>query len=213
MGKISQGILGGVSGKVGNVIGGSWKGIDYLRIKPSSVANPRTEGQVTQRYKFTAALEFLQPSRDFIKVGFKNFANGMTEFNYAMSLTLANAVSGNGLSAAVDYARALVSKGTLNGALNPAVSTINGGIATITWTDNSGGSNALATDKAMILIYNPVKKSSVYITSGADRNIGTQELPVPDSFIGDEVHVYFSFISADNRLVSNSMYLGVSVVQ
>jgi hypothetical protein len=213
MGKISQGILGGVSGKVGNVIGGSWKGIDYLRIKPSSVANPRTEGQVTQRYKFTAALEFLQPSRDFIKVGFKNFANGMTEFNYAMSYILANAVTGDGIGASVNYANALVSKGTLNGALNPTVSAINGGIATITWTDNSGGSNALATDKAMILIYNPVKKSSLYITAGADRNIGTQDLVVPDSFIGDEVHVYFSFISADNRLISNSMSIGVSVVQ
>ena len=46
MGKISQGILGGLSGKVGNVIGGNWKGIDYLRIKPSEVANPRTEGQI-----------------------------------------------------------------------------------------------------------------------------------------------------------------------
>ena len=37
MGKINQGILGGVSGQIGNVIGGTWKGIDYLRIKPSSV--------------------------------------------------------------------------------------------------------------------------------------------------------------------------------
>ena len=46
MGKINQGILGGVSGQVGNVIGGTWKGIDYLRIKPSSVANPRTEESV-----------------------------------------------------------------------------------------------------------------------------------------------------------------------
>ena len=53
MGKIAQGILGGLSGKVGNVIGGSWKGIDYIRIKPSSVANPRTVGQVNQRTKFT----------------------------------------------------------------------------------------------------------------------------------------------------------------
>lgn len=37
MGKISQGILGGLSDKVGKAIGGNWKGIDYLRIKPSSV--------------------------------------------------------------------------------------------------------------------------------------------------------------------------------
>ena len=38
---ISQGILGGISGKIGNVVGGSWKGIDYLRIMPASVANPK----------------------------------------------------------------------------------------------------------------------------------------------------------------------------
>ena len=31
MGTINQGILGGFSGKVGTVIGGSWKGITYMR--------------------------------------------------------------------------------------------------------------------------------------------------------------------------------------
>lgn len=212
MGKIAQGILGGVSGKVGNVIGGSWKGIDYLRIKPSSVANPRTEGQVTQRNKFTAVLEFLQPSRDFIRVGFKNYANGMTAFNYAMSITLANAVTGDGLSAAVDYAAALLSRGSLNGALNPSVSSIESGVATINWTDNSGGSNALATDKSLLLIYNPAKKSSIYTLEGDVRTAGTQSLTIPDSFIGDEVHVYMSFVSTDGKLVSNSTYLGAVTV-
>ena len=44
MGKISQGILGGFSGKVGNVVGGNWKGIDYMRVRPASVANPQTNG-------------------------------------------------------------------------------------------------------------------------------------------------------------------------
>ncbi len=31
MGTISKGILGGFSGTVGTVIGGSWKGIEYMR--------------------------------------------------------------------------------------------------------------------------------------------------------------------------------------
>ena len=43
MGKISQGILGGFSGKVGTVIGGNWKGIDYMRSKASKVTNPKIE--------------------------------------------------------------------------------------------------------------------------------------------------------------------------
>ena len=56
MGKISQGVLGGFSGKVGNVIGASWKGIDYMRIMPANVANPRTQGQIDQRSKFVTVL-------------------------------------------------------------------------------------------------------------------------------------------------------------
>jgi hypothetical protein len=36
MGIIKQGILGGFSGKVGNVVGGTWKGIDYMRVLPKA---------------------------------------------------------------------------------------------------------------------------------------------------------------------------------
>ena len=74
MGKISQGVLGGFSGKIGNVVGGSWKGIDYMRIKPASVANPRTAAQVDQRSKFSIVLNFLQPMTEFLRVGFKLYA-------------------------------------------------------------------------------------------------------------------------------------------
>ena len=69
---IKQGILGGFSGKIGNVVGGSWKGINYMRVltKPS---NPNSEKQVNQRTKFTTALSFLQPITPFLRVGYKLF--------------------------------------------------------------------------------------------------------------------------------------------
>lgn len=60
MGKITAGILGGFSGKVGNVVGGSWKGISTMRIMPASVANPRTTGQVNQRNKFSGVVDLAQ---------------------------------------------------------------------------------------------------------------------------------------------------------
>jgi len=65
MGKLKNGILSGFSGKVGNIVGGTWKSIDYIRIKPSQVANPRTEGQVAQRTKFSATLSFLATNERF----------------------------------------------------------------------------------------------------------------------------------------------------
>lgn len=50
---LKQGILGGVKGKVGSVVGSSWKGIATLRSLPLSVTNPRTAAQVGNRTRFS----------------------------------------------------------------------------------------------------------------------------------------------------------------
>ena len=53
MGIIKRGILGGVSNKIGNVVGSSWKGIATLRSLPLSVANPNTLAQRNNRSTFS----------------------------------------------------------------------------------------------------------------------------------------------------------------
>ena len=53
MAVIKRGILGGVSNKIGNVVGSSWKGIATLRSLPLSVANPNTSAQRTNRDSFS----------------------------------------------------------------------------------------------------------------------------------------------------------------
>ncbi|UAB82279.1 hypothetical protein INR76_05835 [Marixanthomonas sp. SCSIO 43207] len=208
MGKIPQGILGSLSGKVGSIIGGSWKGIDYIRIKPASVANPRTEGQVNQRNKFTITLEYLQATSDFIKVGYKAFAVKKTEFNAAMSYVLNNAVGGIAPNFTIDYSLALLSRGSLSSVLNGSTDLATSGQVTFDWDDNSAEGNANATDKAMVLVYNPSKKESVSILDGADRTVGSQVITIPNTYAGDTVELFMAFVSADGSQVSNSVYLG-----
>jgi hypothetical protein len=208
MGKIAQGILGGLSGKVGNIVGGSWKGIDYIRIKPSSVANPRTEGQVNQRNKFTITLEYLQATKDFIKIGYKSFATKKTEFNAAMSYVLNNAVGGIAPNFTIDYSLALLSRGPLSGVLNPTTDLTTAGQVSFDWDDNSAEGNANVTDKAMVLVYNPSKKESISILDGADRTVGSQVVTIPNTYAGDTVELFMAFVSADGTQVSNSVYLG-----
>lgn len=212
MGKISQGILGGLSGKVGNVIGGSWKGIDYLRIKPSNVANPRTEGQVNQRNKFTISLEYLQANKEFIKLGYKAFATKKTEFNAAMSYVLNNGVIGTAPNFSIDYSLALLSRGSLSSPTNASVDLSTANQVSFDWDDNSADGNANATDIAMVLAYNPSKKESIYILDGAQRSATTQVLTLPTSYTGDDVELFMAFISADGKIVSNSVYLGSGTV-
>lgn len=210
MGKIGQGILGGLSGKVGNIIGGSWKGIDYIRIKPTSVANPRTEGQVNQRNKFTATLEFLQPNKDFINVGYKSFAIKQTAFNAAMSYVLNNAIIGVTPDFSVDYSSALLSKGILSKALNPTADLTTAGQVSFSWDDNSSENNAKRTDKAMLLVYNPIKNESTYQLAGAERMTGTDVLIIPNTYAGDTVELFMAFVSVDGK-VSNSSYIGSEI--
>jgi hypothetical protein len=137
MGKINQGILGGFAGKVGNVVGGNWKGINYMRVKPASVSNPKTDGQVGQRSKFAIVLQFLQPMKEHIKIGFRNYAVKKTEFNSAMSYNLNNAVIGEFPDFAIDYSSALVAKGSLPMALNADGGSDLVGNLQVTWSDNS----------------------------------------------------------------------------
>ena len=208
MGKISQGVLGGFSGKVGNVVGGTWKGIDYMRIKPANVTNPRTEGQVDQRSKFSTVLRFLQPMTDFLRVGFKLYANKMTQFNAAMSYNLNNAITGAYPNFMVDYANALVTRGNLTGAANGAASSPSAASVEVTWTDNSGSGSAQATDKALIVLLNTTRQEAVFTIAGPARSAGTETISVPSEYTGEDVEVFLGFISEDGSKVANSSYLG-----
>ncbi len=208
MGKIGKGILGGVSGKVANVVGANWKGIDYIRAKPLSVRNPRTDLQVNQRTKFALVLRFLQPNLNFIKVGYKNFSVKKSQFNSAMSYILNNAISGTYPNYLIDYSLALLSRGSLSGALNPVFDLSTAGQVEFSWDDNSGEGSALATDKVMAVVYNPLKGESVFITGGALRSDLTQVIQIPNSYSGDELEMFIGFINDAGTQLSNSAYIG-----
>jgi len=82
MAKIPNGILGGVSGKIGGVIGSSWKGINVVKTRPLSVANPKTVPQQAQRAKFTGVTKFASEIlSDFVKPYWDRFAVKASGYN------------------------------------------------------------------------------------------------------------------------------------
>ena len=211
MGTIKKGILGGFSGKVGTVVGGSWKGIAYMRSLPQKVKNPRTDGQMSQRTKFALALNILKPMTPFLRTSWKLYAHKQTPMNAAMSYTLANAISGAYPDYEIDPSKVLVSRGALTPAANASAAATGGNIE-IVWDDNSGVGSAKQTDKALIAIVNFAKNEAVTDTAGVERQEGTQTVALPADWFGDSVEVYLGFISEDKKEVANSVYLGSIVV-
>lgn len=211
MGTIKQGILGGFSGKVGTVIGSSWKGISYMRGRAQNVKNPRTEGQMEQRSKFALALDFLKPITAYVRTSYKTYANKQTAFNAAMSYIVKNAVSGAFPNYTLDFSQVLVSRGSLTQPLN-ANATMAASKVSISWTDNSGQGNAQPIDVAMPFAFNTDKGEAVFSTNSDTRADQLAELTFPADWVGDTVEIYIGFISADGINVANSLYLGSKTV-
>lgn len=211
MGRIKKGILGGFHGTVGTVVGASWKGIAYMRSKAESVKNPRTEGQVKQRNRFATTLFFLQPITQYVRIGFRTYANMQSAFNAAMAYNIANAITGDYPNFELDYSKALVSRGQLTPVEEVSATAITSGIE-ITWTDNSGSGEAQSTDLAMPLLFNKSKQEAVFNTAANQRSEGATTLNVPADWTGNEVEVYLGFVSADGKSVANSEYLGTHTI-
>lgn len=182
-----------------------------MRGRAQNVKNPRTEAQMEQRSKFALTLGFLKPITGYVRTGYKTYAHKQTEFNAAMSYICLNAITGTYPNYTLDFSLALVSRGNLKTVEDGGV-VAGGGKIAFAWTDNSGNSDAQATDLAMPLVFNKDKGEAVFNTAAATRDAEMAELNLPADWIGDKVETYLGFISADGKNVANSVYLGEETV-
>ena len=113
MGTIKQGILGGFNGKVGTVVGSSWKGISYMRGKAQHVKNPRTAGQTYHRDAIKAVTMALRPITSTLRLTFAEYAKKMSAFNKAVSVNYQEAIVNQDGNPVVDYSKLILSKGSL----------------------------------------------------------------------------------------------------
>lgn len=205
MGTIKRGILGGFSGKVGTVVGGNWKGIDYMRARATNIKDAKSASQMAQRARFKAVIEFLQTVISVVQVGFTSKAVHQSAFNAAMAYNLKNAVTGTGVNATVDYQNVMLTQGPLQLPVDVELSVSRDDVI-VTWDTNS---EANGQDRAFLVVYNKVKKIAFLPKSSAVREDGEFGCTVYPSWSGDPVEVYLYFKSADDdKVISNSMYAG-----
>lgn len=200
-GVITQGILGGFSGKVGPVVGGKWKDIDYMRsyVIP---ANPNTASQQTVRAKFSALValgrsllsSILQPYWD-------PFYSGMSGFNAWISenYSLASSVG------AIDET-AIMAKGTLESTpILTAEYATGTGVITGTFSEDTYGNGEL-TDALVCVFYDSVNKIFTFSSGVAYRDseafIGA--LPTGLTATNCYVWIFFTRGTGSELIVSDS---------
>ena len=206
MATFRQGIPGGFSGKVGTVVGSTWKSINYMRALAVNVHDAKSEKQLCQRGKFRTVVNFTKTITPFLRVGFQEHEEGRSAVNAATSYLMLHAVEGCADDATLNFDKVRVSQGSLTAATDATVQ-VTAGKATFSWTDNSDTGDAQATDTAMALAYNKDRQEAVYRMAIATRADGTAELTLPTNWDGEALAIYLAFCSADGQHVSNSLCL------
>jgi hypothetical protein len=209
MGKISQGILGGVSGTVGNVVGGSWKGISYLRVKADHYTDANSEKQIGHRSKFSACVALARSIMDtIIRPIWNKKAVKMSGFNL---FTKINLQVFNTAGEIDDYSKLQLSVGDLPHANNVAVADdagVEGGIA-ITWDDNSGVGSALATDELRVVAISG-DQINVLQDVNITRDAEAANIVLPYG-AGVEAQVFVFFESVENYTYSVDQHSTINV--
>ncbi|WP_205514460.1 DUF6266 family protein [Longitalea arenae] len=206
MARLQKGILDDISGKVGKVIGSKWRGVTYIRSIGTKRSKNLSPEQEEQQAKFKIATSFTQSMHDLFELGFRDQAIRMTGTNYAQSLILKEAITGNYPDFKIDYSKVPVSKGRLPKAKTPAVAPDATGIIKFTWTSNAGVRLAKANDQAILAAYCPELNECNFLINST-REAGTATLDVSE-FSGKVVHTWISFMSANGKLLAPSIYTG-----
>lgn len=209
MGIIKRGILGGVSNKIGNVVGSSWKGIATLRSLPLSVANPRTKAQRDNRDTFSLMSKLgSEVLATICQPLWNRDAKQMSGFN-AYVKDNKTAFDANPVEWILNP---IMSKGSLSAELLSAALSVDGESIVSTWSTSLANPQDSDDDVAYVQVIhqdNSDTAKPVYhakgFSFGALRADATMMGPKSfDVNTGDKLIVSLSFKSADGREVATS---------
>lgn len=208
MATIENGITGGFSGKVGNIIGYQLNGRWVIKAlpKPNKQNRIGTAEQKACRSAFSKMQFFLNPLVDFVRVGFnlERKKRMMTAHNVAKSYNMLHAQDANG---DIVYDKVLLTYGSLLSAENPKVDRVDEGLI-FSWDYINTLNYNRQHDQVMIVAYSLENKKAFKILSGAKRMTKSQILEIDKKEIGNELHMWISFIADDRESIAMSTYVG-----
>ncbi len=209
MGKITKGILGGFSGRVGTVVGSSIFGIDIMRSYQPNVQNPRSPGQLTQRNKFSIIVKYLRQFITIIKIGFALKAIKQSAFNACVSYNVKNAITGTYPDQTIDHSKILIAQGPRAAAVNPQMDESSSSELVLTTEQNFVPADPEYNDLAYGLFFN-ITKERFHTSLGTKKRLdwGITEAIDNGWEAGDVVHGWIFFTSPDGSQISDSAYAG-----
>ena len=209
MAKIRKGILGPLSGKLGPVVGATWKEIPYVRQKPKKKGKKRkrTQGQIATQEKLRFMNNVLVPFHTYINIGFMHHAADKTEISAAFSANYHTAIGGIHPNLEVDYSQLIFSLGSLAMVTDVTMELIDGDSLKLTWNPNTSR-KVSSDDQLMLVVYCPELEETAGFVGGVKRNDKECLFKFSPEMVGKALEVYIIMTSINRKKIADSKYLG-----
>jgi len=198
----------GYIGRVGNTVTYVLNGQIVKRTIGKSSKKP-TVPQLSARQKTTIIARFLNPVKEFINVGFGFEARRLKKntYNLATSYNWLNAISGSYPEQKIDFTKVLLSKGKIGTTNNIEVKVIDNKLE-FTWDIACANPLVNDMDRIILVAYSAENNGAVWSIGSAERSEGIAHLIIPKKYSFLKLETYVSFVSADYKSISNSIYTG-----
>ena len=199
----------GFIGRVGNTVTYLLNGQIVKRTIGKSSKAP-TVSQLLVRQKTKIITGFLNPLKEYINFGFEfeaRLVQKKSAYNIATSYNWLNALTGEYPDQKIDFSKVLLSRGHLPVTNNIDVKVIDNRLE-FTWDKTIATDRIKGSDRVMLLAYLPQENRAVSLIGGAERLEGGEHLIIPEYKQGSLIETYVSFVSADYKSISNSVYTG-----
>jgi hypothetical protein len=214
MATIKKGILGPISGSIGQIIGYERLGTPCIRTKGDVKKYSFTLKQKAQQLRVKLANSFINPAKAFINIGFSlSTTGGQTAHNIAMAHAIRTGTKGEFPDLELDFENLLVSDGELGGAMNPRVELLDHVNLQFSWDYDNNLEFSGRKDQVMLLAYSVETKRSFYTIGGAKRSAKADILEIYTDMELEVLETYIAFISEDRKTISRSTYIGKVIVE
>lgn len=202
---LKHGINGPFSGKVGTVIGYTYKGLNIIRAKGFRSVPPSAK-ELLNRKKFALSQAWLSPLLPVLRIGFKDYKEQFEGFVAAKSYLHKHAMLLDEQGEPViDPAKVLICYGEESTPENAQVQLNEENKLVFSWDTPNYDSE---TYHVMALAYDVEECKVIYNAAMALKRDGTGALRLQSSTLSRKYHCYLAFLSDDRSRKSNSVYVG-----
>lgn len=217
MAKLEQGILGPFRGKVGTVVGYTWRGMACVRAYRKEINYPNTEHQQAEREWFVSMVRFAARARQALLLGLHERAarEQMTEGNLFVKINKhrfhlnpnksTNYINPIKSIETIDYNQIVISSGAAAPVLFTAAVVDEEGVLHVSFEKNSGMSRAKAEDRVYVYAYCPATDEGL-LSAPTERRTKHLHFALPDHWRGHEVQLWGFVVDREGR-ASRSAYI------